>query len=138
MALQTLARKRGTYLGTINGSARVASAQAINSGQTLTFDVDTSDFDNLTVVAQQTGAASGDLTVTVAPFETDGVTAFPLGLTAAVATGPTYDGSANVNYVGQFDLRGVQAVRVSVKNNNAAAKTINFIDVFAGITGVDY
>jgi|SRR5579884_78198 len=138
MAVTKLAPYKGSYLGGYAVRGRLATNVAIGIGATLTFDVDVSDLDNLTVLVQQSGAASGDITVTVAAFEFDDATPFPLGLPPALSSGPTYDGSANVNYLAQFDARGTKTVRVSVKNNNAAAQTLKFVDAFGGFTGSNY
>lgn len=136
MAATLLQLVKGKYFGSRLGQLRVASAVAIATGVTDTYDVDVDEFDNISVLVSMSGAASGDLSVTVEPFATDG-TVLPIPLVPAVtASGPTF-ASPNVYYAAQFDVRGLLQVRITVKNNNAAGETINYVDVIAGITGCD-
>lgn len=137
MSLSILPLARGSYLGTAQGVGRYLAGQAIGTGASQTVDIDVSDFDNICVIASQTGAAAGDITLTVFPIEQDGVTASIAPLTPAAAGTATLSGG-HVAVVNQYDLRGLRGVRVSVKNNNAGGETIDFVDVFAGVTGVDF
>lgn len=134
-SLLTLAR--GKYLATVQGLGRFLVGQAIAAGATQSVIVDVSDFDNITVIASQTGAATGDITLTVQPVEEDGVTVIPAVLPAALAGTAVLSGG-HVSVVNQYDLRGLRQVQINVKNNNAGAETVDFVDVLAGITGVDF
>lgn len=134
-SLLTLAR--GKYLATVQGLGRFLVGQAIATGATQSVIVDVSDFDNITVIASQTGAATGDITLTVQPVEEDGVTVIPAVLPAALAGTAVLSGG-HVSVVNQYDLRGLRQVQINVKNNNAGAETVDFVDVLAGITGVDF
>jgi hypothetical protein len=81
----------------------------------------------LVVEVDMTGTAAGDVTVTVTPYEADNVT--PMGPAAFLpevqkpATNPSLSGG-HVYYYGQFDVTGVEMVRVRITNNNAAPQTI--------------
>ena len=136
MSLSTLTRERGTSLGTVFGKFRALVNAAITTGQTLNADFDVSDFDLVTVLASMTGGAATDLTVTVFPFETDETT--PLIAALPVTAGTAVFSAGHVAQAIQVNVTGLKAIRVAVKNNNAGSETVDFVDVFAGVTGTDF
>jgi hypothetical protein len=69
-----------------------------------------------------TGAANGDLGVSVFPVYSDG-TVGTVSLTPLQVTGPTFAGST-VQYTGNYDVSGYDRVRIAVKNNNASSQTL--------------
>lgn len=100
----------------------LAAAMGAAGGQQV-IDVDCAGDSELTVQADMTGAANGDLAVTVLPFEDDNVTLSPVGLPVIRSVGPTF----NVNRVyfeGTYDVSGVSKVRVVAQNNNVAGQTL--------------
>lgn len=137
MAVTTLSTTRGTYLGLHGGKARAGAGDAIGIGATNNYDFDVSDFDGISVLAAQTASALGDIGITVQPFDSTGAIV-PVALTPAVAVPTNVLSGGNAYAVAQFDVRGIQAIRVAVKNNNAAAKVVQFVDVLAAVTGVDF
>ena len=82
----------------------------------------------LTVLVEMTGAAVGDLIVTVQPYSMDHATLIPMALptlaTQTPVTNPAF-GSGKCTFAGVFDVSGYDMVKVSIKNNNAGAQTIN-------------
>lgn len=136
MPLSKLTTGRGATLATVFGSARFLPAQAITTGQTKTVDVDVSDYDLVTILVSMSAAAGTDLTLTVVAIEQDGVTPFPVALptTGAAATFV----SPNAVQAVQVNCTGLKGIEIQVKNNNAGSQTINFVDVFAGVTGTDF
>jgi hypothetical protein len=104
----------------------VAKNIPIAAGQTLVSkDVDTAGENEMAVMYEMTGGASADLTVQVQPFKTDGVT--PLAnvtLTPISSNGPTFGGGV-VQYQAVYDVSAYAKVRITAKNSNAGAQTIN-------------
>ena len=78
----------------------------------------------LVVQVDMTGAASGDLTTAVNPYEADGATLNAVALPVVQSTGPTFAGG-KVMYYGQYDVSGVDAVRIRLTNANAGGQTIS-------------
>jgi hypothetical protein len=88
-------------------------------------DVDCEQDNELTVMADMNGAASGDLTVTVVPYEDDNITLLVNSpLPAIRSSGPTFGGST-VTFTGTYDVSGLTKVRLIAKNNNAGTQTLN-------------
>lgn len=77
----------------------------------------------LTVEADMTGAASGDLTVQVLPFEADATTLAGVAIAPVTATGPTF-AAGRVTYIAQFDVTAYDKVRIRLTNNNVGAQTV--------------
>ncbi len=136
MSLTKLIPERGTTLGTIFGKQRAQVNQAIGTGATVNTDFDISDFDLATVIVSMTGAATGDLGITVYPFEEDEANVPVAGLPVTAGTAVVSGG--HVAQVLQVNVTGLKAIRVAVKNNNAGGQTIDFVDVYAGVTGTDF
>jgi hypothetical protein len=102
-----------------------ATPGAIGATTTVNTDVDCAGDSKLTVLVEMTGAANGDLAVTVVPFESDNLT--PQNNTALAAqrsTGPTFAGGV-VQYEGEFDVSGFSKVRIQIRNTTAGALNIN-------------
>lgn len=111
-------------IGTLLTRGRVTNA-AIAAGATQTIDIDCAGDSELTVQADMTGAASGDLAVTVVPYEDDNVTLnVNAPLPAVRSAGPTFGGTT-VGFNGTFDVSGVSKVRIVAKNNNVGGQTLN-------------
>lgn len=106
--------------------AGIAPGSAIAAAQTLSFDVDCAGDDQLDVYATMTGGAAGDLTVVVRPYRgANNATIQPGMLLQATRTnGPTLS-AGSVSFEGQWDVSGVNKVRVDITNNNAGAQTVN-------------
>lgn len=137
MSVNKLAVTKGSYLGLHAGQARAGAGDSLAAGATNNYDFDVSDFDGITVMAAIAATALGDLGLTVQAFDSTG-TIVPIALTPAV-TSPTQVLAASVAYgIQQFDVRGIQQIRVAVKNNNAATKAISYVDVLGAVTGVDF
>jgi hypothetical protein len=97
-------------------------ALGASTGQT-TYDVECSGSDFLTVQGDMTGAAIGDLTVTVVPYEEDNVTPGGIGLAPVTAVANTISGG-HVYAYGKYDITGVGRVRITWKNSNAGGQTL--------------
>lgn len=98
---------------------------AIGAGTTVNTDIDCAGDSKLTVMAEMTGAANGDLAVTVIPFESDNIT--PQNNTVAQAVrsvGPTFGGGV-VQYEGEFDVSGFSKVRLAIRNTTVGALNLN-------------
>jgi hypothetical protein len=98
---------------------------AIGATTTINTDVDCAGDSKLTVLAEMTGAANGDLAVTVIPFESDNIT--PQNNTALApvrSTGPTFGGGV-VQFEGEFDVSGFSRVRIAIRNTTAGALNLN-------------
>jgi hypothetical protein len=78
-----------------------------------------------TLIAQvdMTGAATGDLTVSVLPFEADSTTIMPISMPVVQSVGPTLS-AGHVYYYAQFDVTGLDKARLRINNANAGAQTI--------------
>lgn len=126
---------KGKYFGSRYGQARQGAAQALGAGVGATFTFDVDEFDNCTLLVSMTGSATGDLLVWTTPSDVAGAT-FPLTLVPVMSVGPTV-AAPNVCFMATYDTRGLSQIVVSVKNQNAAGQTINFVDILAGITGCD-
>jgi len=86
----------------------------------------------LTVNAELTGAANGDLAVTVNPILPSGAVS-GVTLTALRSQGPTF-GSGVVDYTGVYDVSGYTRVQVTLKNNNAGTQTLQYTIKVANTT----
>lgn len=137
MPVTTLTTTKGTYLGLHGGKARAGAGDAVAAGATNNYDFDVSDFDGISVLAAISAGALGDLGLTVQAFDSTGAVV-PIALTPAVTSPAQVLSNAKAYGVQQFDVRGIAQIRVSVKNNNAGAQTVTFVDVLASVTGVDY
>ena len=101
------------------------TAQSLATGASYIADVDTVGDNELSVTAEMTGAANGDLTVSVIPFKGDNVTPMTgVTLTPISSNGPTF-ASPNVSFNGLYDVSGYPKVRIAIKNNNAGTQTLN-------------
>jgi hypothetical protein len=78
----------------------------------------------LAVEVEMTGAAVSDLTVSVQPYESDAATVMPVSMPVVQSVGPTVN-AGKVYYYAQFDVTGVDKVRLRITNNNAGGQTIN-------------
>lgn len=103
---------------------------AILTGATYDFPGDTNNGivhcegdSTLTVQGDMTGAANGDLAVTVTPYEADNVTISGVDLPVVRSQGPTFAGG-RVTFIGEYDVTGIESVRIRVKNNNAGTQTL--------------
>jgi len=104
--------------------------QSLTTGQTVTMDIPCGGTDFVTVEADMTGTAIGDLGITVTPYAGDSVTLMgaPLqpvlnvGTTAAAATVVLAGG--HCYQVVEYNVQGIDKVRLSCKNNNAATQTL--------------
>ena len=101
--------------------------QGLATGASFNYDLECTATDWLVIEAELTGAANGDLAITVTPYEADGITLqtnTPLPPVAASTVGPTFGGGV-VQYIGKYDVLGIRRVRITAKNNNAGAQTLN-------------
>lgn len=104
---------------------KTIAGQSIGTGATVAMDVPCGGTDFVTVEADMTGAASGDLGITVIPYEADGNTLMATTLPAVGGVGyaPTFV-TNRVTAVQQYNVQGIDKVQVQLKNNNAGTQTI--------------
>lgn len=102
---------------------RTTEATSLVTTGTLVQDVEVSHTDWLLVQGDIVGSADGDLGVTVAPFENDNVTLSTLVLTADESAGPT-NASGATRFWGRYNVKGIDRVRITWTNNNAATKIL--------------
>lgn len=110
------------------GSQLLANNVAVTTGASRADDLDVSNASRLTVIWRLKGTVTvGDLTLNVIkPYYPDGTTlanaVYPASSTTAVAVG-----GADILAVSTYDLRGVQKVQVSAKNNNAGTLNLDVV-----------
>lgn len=78
----------------------------------------------LVVQVQMTGAAAGDLTTSLFPFESDNATVAPISIPPMNSVGPTLNGG-KVYYYAEYDVNALEKARLRVTNNNAGTQTID-------------
>jgi hypothetical protein len=100
------------------------TAQSIGTGVTRNTPVNTVGYSTLVVQAELTGAATGDLGVTVQPYEADNASIAPHAIPPVQSVGPTLS-AGKVYYYGQWDVQALEQVNIALKNNNAGTQTIN-------------
>ena len=92
---------------------------------TTSYDVECSGGDFLTISGDLTGAAIGDLSITVQPFEQDGVTLAAVVLAPIAAASPANILiGGHVYAIAKYDITGIGRVRIFWKNNNAGTQTL--------------
>jgi hypothetical protein len=99
------------------------AGQAIANGANFDQDIMCVGDSSLIVEVDMTGGASGDVVLTVLPFEADNATVMPITLPPVSSVGPTLNGG-HVYYYAQFDVTGLEKVRVRLNNANVAPQTI--------------
>jgi hypothetical protein len=77
----------------------------------------------LVIEVDMTGGANGDLGLQVNPYEADDATIMPIAVPQVQGVGPTLNGGHVYQYA-QFDVTGLEYVRVRITNNNAGGQTI--------------
>jgi hypothetical protein len=82
--------------------------------------------DELNVEVQMTGAVAADLAVDVFPYQADGVTVLPapMQVISSPATNPSF-ASGKCYFYSKYDVSGLDAVQIRIKNNNAGAQTLD-------------
>lgn len=105
---------KGQATGTAIGAA----------GGVVDTDIPTVDRSTLTTMVDMTGAVAGDLTITLILLENDGSTSLGAGLAPVRSVGPTAVGGTRVTFYGEWDVSGLDKVRLRVVNNNAGPQTI--------------
>jgi hypothetical protein len=97
---------------------------AVATGVTTTMDIPCGGTDFVTVEADLTAAAAGDLTMLVFPYEADGLTLMstPLPAVAGVGFVPTLV-AGHSQAVQQYNVQGIDKVQLQAKNNNAGGET---------------
>lgn len=103
-----------------------AKAVSLATGASQTMQADVQNWDVLTVNADLTGTAAGDLTIQVFPVAPDGssIEGTPLPAVTGVGFAPALQ-AGHVQAVQQFNVQGLDKVNVVIKNNNAATQTLN-------------
>lgn len=106
--------------------AAVAAKLAVASGATDSTDLDVTGADRLTVFWRLKATVTvGDMTLNALKvYAADKTTLLNLAITPAVTIAPTV-GGADVWAMQSYDLRGVQKVNLSAKNNNAGALNLD-------------
>jgi|SRR5215471_4364220 len=110
---------RGAHL-----ESDIVSNPTLATAASQTIDVEVAGVARLTVLGDLTGAAIGDLAVTVQPYFGDNVTL------EGVVLSPMYTPPANVLSGGhvssyaEYDVTGLGRVRIFAKNNNAATQAL--------------
>jgi hypothetical protein len=102
-----------------NPLSRMSTPLAIAGGVTLPMVIETGGFNELNLEVYMTGAADGDLIVSVFPISSTGVVG-GISLTPVSSSGPKYV-APNVSYIGLYDVTGHGRVQVTVKNNGGGA-----------------
>jgi|SRR5215471_11244145 len=101
----------------------IVSNPTLGAGLTQNVDVEVAGTSRFTVLGDLTGAAIGDLAVTVQPYFGDnvtleGVVLSPLQVVANVLAG------GHVSSYAEYDVTGLGRVRILAKNNNAGAQAL--------------
>lgn len=98
------------------------AARSVTGGTFAAMDVDCSGRDTLTIQAQGQGAAVGDWTLAVIPYQGDGNTLQPVGLAlpSLRAGAPAFAGG-KVNAWAQYDVQGFDKVQVRYSNTTGGA-----------------
>jgi hypothetical protein len=112
--------------GKIEGAAIGAGATTYFPGPSSSNIIHCEGDSELTINADMTAGAAGDLAITVEPIAADGVTPMVgalLPATNAPTTNPSLSGG-HAYFTATFDVSGFDAVRVGIKNNNAGGQTI--------------
>lgn len=81
------------------------------------------DRSTLVVQVDMTGAAVGDLGVQLNPYEADNATIMPVSIPPIRTIGPNLSGGHDYFYA-EYDVSGLDKVRLRITNNNAGAQTI--------------
>ena len=102
----------------------IETAIAIGAGGIRNTDIYCQGDATLVVQVEMTGAAIGDLTVAVQPFEADNLTVAPISIPPVQFVGPTLN-AGKVYYYAQYDIQALEKARIAITNNNAGAQTIN-------------
>jgi hypothetical protein len=98
---------------------------SLGTGVSTTYDVECSGSDFLVVQGDLTGAAIGDLAITVQPFEEDGVTLSSVVLTPVAADSPANIlNGGHVYAFAKYNVTAIGRVRIFWKNNNAGTQTL--------------
>jgi hypothetical protein len=96
------------------------------AGGVINMDAPVGGAETLTVMADMSGAAAGDLGISVFPYEADGVTIQPVSLLPMANVGyPPTLAAPRVVSEEEYDVRGIDKVQIQAKNNNAGAQSIN-------------
>ena len=105
--------------------ATITNVAMGGGGGTTFMDAPVGSSDYITVQADMTGAANGDLGITVIPYEADGVTLSGATLPAQAGVGftPTF-GAGRVTALQQYNCQGIDKVRITFTNNNVGAQTL--------------
>ena len=102
----------------------IVSNPTLAAAGTQNIDVEVAGVARLTILGDLTGAAIGDLAITVQPYFGDNVTL------EAVVLSPMYTPPANVVAGGhvssyaEYDVTGLGRVRILAKNNNVGAQAL--------------
>jgi len=98
----------------------------VGAGVTANQDALVGEYDILTVDADLTATAAGDLAIQVFPYGPDGTTLLttPLPAVTGVGFAPTLSGGHSTA-TQQYNVQGLDKVNVQIKNNNAATQTLN-------------
>jgi|SRR5215471_6769491 len=99
------------------------TGQSVLTGQSSVVDVETSGSSRLTVQGDLTGAAIGDLAITVQPYLEDNITLSNVVLTPVQAPANVL-GGGHVSSYAEYDITGLGRCRILAKNNNAGTQTL--------------
>jgi hypothetical protein len=126
MPAQTTIDQYNTLAGLHLARDRQLNAPIGAGGGVVNMDAPVGGAETLTVEADMSGAAAGDLGISVFPYEADGVTLQSVSLVPMANVGyvPTL-AAPRVVAEQEYDVRGLDKVRVVGKNNNAGAQNIN-------------
>jgi len=125
--VQTTIDQYNALIGsTLDRGKTPAGGTSLTTGAQATLDAPVGGADFVTLTADLTGAASGDLTVQCFPFAADGVTVLTTAIPAVTGVGyPPTLGGGHVDAVQQYNVQGIDKVRFILKNNNAGTQTLN-------------
>jgi hypothetical protein len=107
------------------------TGKSLATGATLSMDAPVGGSDFVTIEADMTGSAIGDLVVACQPYEADGVTLMPVSLQPVLNVGTTAAAptvilsGGHVYQVIEYNVQGIDKVNIQLKNANAATQTVN-------------
>jgi len=98
---------------------------SLTTGAVSSNDVLTTNWDLVTVSADLTATAAGDLTIQVFPYGPAGnLLTTPLPAVSGVGFVPAL-AAGHSTAMQQYNVQGLEKVQVQVKNNNAGTQTLN-------------
>lgn len=99
------------------------TAFSLGAGATDSDTIQCGGVSTLNVRVAQDAGASGDVTISILPFESDNTTIMPISVPPVSSVGPTL-ASGQTYFYAQYDVTAFSKIRFDVKNNNVGAQTV--------------